>query len=258
MTRCWICGGDADSWEHRQKASDIKMFNRLVEREYASKGVSVPAGLIKDPNDRAFKFNSRICEPCNNRRTQPYDQAWEKLSRHMAMRIPEYRPGEAVDVRAVFGKHVEREMLRVHLYFVKMFGGHIADLGVPIDLGKLAECLREGVPHPNIHLRLAYAPENANYIGDRNGIETVVFAKGLAAIWMYSVRRIGMTVFYEDAGAYAKPLKDYFHPGTGVKSLEIEDCEKYLGMASRFSDLPHMTVGPRPLNLRHDQAGLSV
>jgi len=219
------------------------MFNRVVEREYASKGVPVPTGLIKDPNDRVFKFNSRLCEPCNNRRTQPYDHAWEKLSRHIGIRIPEYQPGESVDVRAVFGKHAEREMLRVHLYFVKMFGGHVADLGVPIDLGKLAECLRDGVPHPNIHLRLAYAPENGNYIGDRNGIETMVFEGGkLSAIWMYCVRRIGMTVFYEDVGGYTESLKDYFHPTAGVKKLEVADCTKYLGKPSKFPGLPHKIV----------------
>ena len=81
---CWICGSDADSAEHRLKASDARMvFGEISPAApiYSIDKQERPV-RIQSVKSRHLAFEQRICRKCNNERTQPHDRAWEALSRH--------------------------------------------------------------------------------------------------------------------------------------------------------------------------------
>jgi 5-methylcytosine-specific restriction endonuclease McrA len=84
--KCWICGNDADSGEHRIKKSDLitlhgkgpyKAGNSLV---MIKDGKQIP---IQGPNSKYLKYTQNLCEECNNSTTQKYDIAYSKFVTHL-------------------------------------------------------------------------------------------------------------------------------------------------------------------------------
>ena len=61
-------------------------------------------------------------------------------------------PGSIVWPKRIFGTDRVQEMLNVHLYFVKLFGCHIAGNNIPIDITDFADAIMTGKPHPYVYL----------------------------------------------------------------------------------------------------------
>src|SRR4051812_28215683 len=80
------------------------------------------------------RSGAAACTAEANTRAQPHDIAWETLSAALRNRHPAPVPGEFIRVNRIFPYDTHREMLKVHLYFVKVFGCHIAGNNIPIDL----------------------------------------------------------------------------------------------------------------------------
>ena len=53
----------------------------------------------------------------------------------------------------IFGADRVREMLNVHLYFVKLFGCHIAGNNIPIDITGFSDAIMHGKLHPRVYLK---------------------------------------------------------------------------------------------------------
>lgn len=112
---------------------------------------SLDAELLKSPG--------RICSHCNNTRTQPYDLAWDKLSAALRTRTPAIAPGDIVRLNRIFPYGTAREMRNVHLYFVKLFGCHIAGNPIPLDIGGFADAIMHGRAHPCVYLNFGCGPK---------------------------------------------------------------------------------------------------
>ncbi len=77
--KCWICGKNAESREHKIKKSDIVSI--YGKGAYKNDNEIV---LIKDnkernipsDNSKLVKYNKILCNYCNNTRTQPFDIAY--------------------------------------------------------------------------------------------------------------------------------------------------------------------------------------
>ena len=84
----------------------------------------------QSPKSKAMHFSSRLCEPCNTKRTQPADREFERL--HAAARNlmdAGLDPAKAMDTsRYAIGSD---PYLNVFRYFAKLLCCHIADTGGP-------------------------------------------------------------------------------------------------------------------------------
>ena len=126
-TKCWICGDDATTREHRTKRSDLRnVFGIPTQAKplylHNAKMKNHP---IRSLNAKALKSPSLICANCNNARTQPHDRAWERMSKSLRTLIQANALGAVVRANRIFKYDTAREMRNVHLFFVKLFGGHI-------------------------------------------------------------------------------------------------------------------------------------
>ena len=159
--RCWICGDTADSQEHFAKASDVRTyFGEPQNRPLYKYTDTTPSERIPSIKSDKLTFRNPICRKCNNQLTQPYDNAWEILSKYLRDHWPTIVKNGYFDLSKVFPKDTRKQALHVHLYFVKLLGCQIIDEGnVRINLGGFSQALLFGTSHKDVFLTFANAPE---------------------------------------------------------------------------------------------------
>ncbi|MFI3217676.1 MAG: hypothetical protein QX189_00945 [Methylococcales bacterium] len=151
--KCWICSvNDADSREHRIKGSDQKIvFNGQLPIYYGKNRIRQQEP-ITDFNDKSFKYDPSLCRKCNNEVTQKSDLAWEKLSRSLHNDWELIKLNKAITLSKIFPNNVDRNMILVQLYFVKMFGCAITEFEAPINLNSFSKAiLTQNEKHPKEH-----------------------------------------------------------------------------------------------------------
>ena len=85
----------------------------------------------QSPNSKAFHFSARVCEACNNARTQPADLAFDEFNTQASSLLK-----RGLDPASVFddprfslsGGHL---YLNVFRYFAKLMCCHLAEMGAP-------------------------------------------------------------------------------------------------------------------------------
>ncbi len=224
--KCWICGEEAITGEHLIKASDLRsVFGHVSQRNpvyfHTALRRNQPVGGIKSDK---LKSNALICARCNNQRTQPYDLAWDQLSRYLRGKRPAIRSGDWISLEKVFPGATQQSMLRVHLFFVKLFGCAIAEHNVPIDLDSFAKALLSGTPHPNVYI--AISPHV-----DRPGMKSVGYSdlqtaqlNGRVAfgVWMYVLDGFSVRVMYALPTERRRDgLVRAWHPSTVRKCIRV-------------------------------------
>jgi hypothetical protein len=207
------------------KASDLRsMFGRVSQRAplymHTPLRRNLPVPGIKSDK---LKFKALLCACCNNERTQPHDQAWEKLSRHLRERQPPVRPGTVVSLARVFPGTVRQSMLSVHLYFVKLFGCLVTEHSVPLDISPFSAAILQGRAHPNVHLSVwVQTDAGAHKFAGQTPIETAQLrGKITFATWLYYVGTIGVNVMYAEPGEHRQGLLTAWHPSRVTKLLRL-------------------------------------
>ena len=157
---CWICTSPCKSREHRFKASDAKqLFGKIDENNpvFSRNSVGSPVRIDSIDSNR-LTFRSPICKKCNNDRSQPYDSAWQELSRFVSDVHSKGTFIGKIELNKVFGDQYRSRILDVHLYFVKYFGCQAKDTGVPMELAPFAEAFLERKEILQFQLRFAEVP----------------------------------------------------------------------------------------------------
>jgi hypothetical protein len=119
IVKCWICGNEAKTGEHLAKVSDLKaIFPNVSQKKplffSADSKRNKKTGSIK--NSQHLKSKAQICEYCNTTRTQPYDWAWEKLSKYFQGKTPSIKSGDIIKLDKVFPSTTKKSMLDVHYF----------------------------------------------------------------------------------------------------------------------------------------------
>ncbi|WFU07503.1 hypothetical protein QA648_36450 (plasmid) [Rhizobium sp. CB3171] len=229
VLNCWICGAPATTGEHKTKRSDLRdVFGQpsqaaplfVHDRKMKNRRVgSLKSDYLKSP--------ARLCEHCNNARTQPYDMAWEKMSAALRSRAPPLVPGAIVRANRIFTQDTKRQMLNVHLYFVKLCGCNFVEGNVQVDTGTLGQAIEQGRAHPQIYLKFGIAPPFGP--SPRTGMSNLhTWTRPGAgtcdlAYWDYYIGGIGVRVMYAIEGASWDELAGAWHPRLGTGRLEIAD-----------------------------------
>jgi hypothetical protein len=224
--KCWICGANAKTGEHLSKASDLKAIFRNVSQKtplFFSTDFrrNTEIGSIKKSS--FLKSKALICAHCNNARTAPHDEAWEKLSKYLREKKPLIKNGEIIKLNKVFRGSVKRSMLHIHLFFVKLFGCAIIEHNIPIDIAGFSEAIMNQKPHPLVHLAISPSLD----VGIRKHVERSnlevesLNGKCMYATWFYIVGPLLVNVIYAEPTESRKGLLCTWHPTTITKCLRI-------------------------------------
>ena len=143
----------ATTGEHRIKHSDLKKLypnisqqQPLYHRRNGIKQKSI--GCIKS---NRLKFDTLICARCNNETTQPYDIAWSKLSNYIQDNWYDISTLNRINLQNIFD-NVNSSMIKVQLFFTKIFGCYIKEYSVPIQLSSFSESLLNCQEHQSLYL----------------------------------------------------------------------------------------------------------
>ncbi len=223
---CWICGDPATTGEHKTKQSDLRAFlgkpSQAQPSYYHDKKVrNRPIGSFKGD---FLKSPSRLCAPCNNDRTQPYDRAWERMSDWLRMRTPPVRAGNFVRGDRVYPIAATEEMRNMHLYFTKLTGCHLTEAGLNFDRAALAKSLLTGKPNPYIHLKFGISRSGLLLgMSDLKAATLAPDSRLAFAVWIYSLEALVVHVMYAIPGESRDGLINSWHPRSGSNRFVVAD-----------------------------------
>ena len=130
--KCWICGAEANSAEHKIKKSTlIKTFGQHFKTGMlhytAGKFTRLPG-----PNSKKVRYEDTLCEVCNNTRTQPFDDAYETFFDYVRRNADELTRKRFIDFKKIYGDEYMTKQVDLFKYFVKLFGCDLSYSEVPV------------------------------------------------------------------------------------------------------------------------------
>lgn len=132
---CWWCGGEANSREHRHKASDLR--REFAKEEYRAGDVMLirsegrPDVGLRGPNAKVAKFGNNFCARCNNERSQPFDRAYDQFIEWFLKHEEQVEESGIIPLAEIFNDWQAGAAL-VTCYYAKHAGCRIADLGFTV------------------------------------------------------------------------------------------------------------------------------
>jgi hypothetical protein len=150
--KCWICGDVAATREHKVKKSDLERVHgrgdafRNSDLMYlTSDGTKLE---LQGSNSKHVKYDFGLCGNCNNKRTQPYDRAYDRFIEYVDSNSAVILSRRQFNFKEIFGDTWREDQEKLFLYFGKAFGCRIADANgeVPQDFSRLFE--RKYPEHP--------------------------------------------------------------------------------------------------------------
>jgi hypothetical protein len=132
-----------------------------------------------------------------------------------------------VRTNRIFPYGTAREMVNVHLYFVKLFGCHIAGNNIPLDIAGFSDAIMRGKPHPNVYLRfgcgMTFAGKPMTGMSDMWLAPVAGNAMSTFATWFYCVGGFGVNAMFAADGEKRDGLIGAWHPRHGTTRLTIAD-----------------------------------
>lgn len=224
--KCWICGQQGNTGEHLVKGSDLRSYFGDVSQNspiffHTNDKKNIPVGSIKS---KRFKSNALICNRCNSAVTQPYDRAWEALSIYLRLNWLDLMKSQEIDLTKVFPGSVHKSMLNVHLYFVKLFGCRIVEIGAPIDTGAFSEALLNQKAHKDIFIAFGPRPGivEHKYAGFTPIHSMDIDGVSAFATWLYMIDNLAVNVIYAPKYRAAGVMKNTWHPEKPHKIIGIK------------------------------------
>jgi hypothetical protein len=141
-----MCGSPADSAEHKFKKADLVRAHGKGPYKGDDALAHVVAGsqkLVQGPNSHAMKYPKNLCSKCNNAKSQPWDQAYDRLIDWVLENESDVLRKRFIDFKRVFGSNYEDYQRNVYKYYAKSFGCRLVDAGhaVPFDVLQLFDLL---------------------------------------------------------------------------------------------------------------------
>jgi hypothetical protein len=154
---CWWCQKrPATTGEHKFKRADL---TRLMangdpllwgDSDGNTREIRGSSGVTRDRYG-VIKFQKSLCEPCNNKRSKPFDNAYDVYSHYVGRARLRIMPG--VDFQQVFGTDWEVPTLNLARYYGKHFGCRMVRAGLRVP-DSLREFLDGAKDMPDAHMAL--------------------------------------------------------------------------------------------------------
>lgn len=224
---CWICASSCRSREHRFKASDAKqLFGKIDENKpiFSRNSVGSPV-KIGSVNSNRLTFRTPICKECNNHRSQPYDSAWQELSRFVSdVHSTEDTFLNKIELKKVFGDQYRSKILDVYLYFVKYFGCQAKDDEVQIELSPFAEAFLQRKEILQFQLRFAEVPRLGPAYAENTQMVAASDEQGTIE-WLrcaYCLDRLIVEMFYSPNERYVSANATMWTPSSVGETVTVD------------------------------------
>jgi hypothetical protein len=221
--KCWICGNEATTGEHKIKASDLRdLYGRVTPEQPLFLHTDQRRNQkVRSIKSKKLKFDLSLCPHCNNSLTAPYDNAWEQFSNFLREK-PSIAKGDSILLHEVFPRDTLRTMLYVHLFFVKLFGCVIVEGRIPIDIGPFTEAILQQRPHPRIFLGFGLSLKMGTGMTDIKSAN--INGQCVYATWFYTVEPVTVNIIYAEPGEKREGLVNAWHPSTTQRILMQDFC----------------------------------
>jgi len=246
---CWICNrNEANSGEHKTKRTDLLavLGKPTQEAPFYYHDMERPNRLVKSLDAKILKAPIRICAECNTTRTQPHDRAWERMSERLRAR--RLKVGEWMRANRIFPYDTRREMMNVHLFFLKLFGCMLCEAkangyDLPIDIAPFSQAIMSGRAHPEVHLQFG---KHDGPVGRSNLYCGTAQNGGVLAFWLYELVTIAVSVHFVQSGKF-EHRTDLWQPNSHASSKRFQIADfRYACRAAMNGD--HKDATPQPVN----------
>lgn len=222
---CWICGEPAGTSEHKIKNSNVRsMFSEVTQNNplYYNDNQGRKNLKIGSTKNRLLTWPDTLCSKCNNERTQPHDKAWYSLFNTIYNRKPLIQKGTIIRTNLIFPYKTRQKMLRVHLYFVKLFGCRIIDEEIPIDIKGFSSSIMNGKAHPCVFLKFGVFSSDRNLAG-MSEINITELNELRIFHWYHRINNLTVHVMFAYHSEEWNVLRDSWHPSHSTNNLKICD-----------------------------------
>lgn len=114
MSKCWLCGDEATTREHRIKKSTIKYLFSSEKNPIVTMGNKRKP--LQSPDSVFVKHDYNLCKTCNNERTQPFDKAYEKFFDYLISREKNILKNPRINLKTL--RINQQDLFK---YFIKSF-----------------------------------------------------------------------------------------------------------------------------------------
>lgn len=140
---CWWCGEVSNSREHKVKRTDIKriygkgpyqeeklgIFNIDVNNVRITKTTQK---TVQSSDSDHLKFESCLCQKCNNERSAPFDRAYDIFMDYVDSNLTVIKEEDNIDLKKVYGVKFIKQKLNLFRYYAKHICCRIAINGYNI------------------------------------------------------------------------------------------------------------------------------
>jgi hypothetical protein len=121
-------------------------------------------------------------------------------------------------------------MLNVHLFFVKLFGCHLVEVELPMDIGSFSNAILAQKAHPNVYLKFGFGPTlNGEPIAGMSDVGLKLRPSDgtcLFGAWFYYINHVAIMVMYSVRERGFKGLENAWHPRFGSNKLRLTDFDE--------------------------------
>lgn len=131
LTSCWWCGSQGPlSREHKFKKSDLsRMWDEDEGLVWGDGAIHRQVRSARKSSE--IRFTPSLCAPCNNQRSQPFDEAYQAFSDHV-WDHPELRRARYLDMADVYGHDWPQRVPDLARYVAKHMGCRMAHERYPV------------------------------------------------------------------------------------------------------------------------------
>ena len=119
---CWWCRNEADSGEHKYKKSDLlREFGKgpYEGNEKLVRRISGEMRKIQGPKSVEAKFESNLCQRCNNDMSQPFDIEYDKFVQFIKNNEDDIIDKKQFRFSDIYGQNWQDGRLNLLRYYVK-------------------------------------------------------------------------------------------------------------------------------------------
>ena len=135
LPTCWWCGNHANSREHKFKASELRASHGIAWQGDSAVVHGTFEGaqqVVRGPKADELKWAPSMCQDCNNRRSQPFDRAYDQLLGFIQTNEDIVLEANELSFQDVFGNDWRNARANLVKYWVKHICCRAVDMGLAV------------------------------------------------------------------------------------------------------------------------------
>ena len=226
IIKCWICGElDKISREHKIKKTNLKILREPTSKKPLHLTNFERKYKVKGRDADCLKSKAPMCAHCNNKRTQRSDKAWDVLSEFFQDKQI-INAGQSINLGKIFKGSVKKNMLLVHLYFIKLFGCAVVEYRLSgIHISDFSTAIMNETAHPNFYIAFTDVPKNFPILLGYSNLEIerhTITGKIICAGMFIQYGNFAVRILFSDETEIRAGLLSSWHPTNINKILKIK------------------------------------